>query len=77
MRAMNHGDFGARVRCLRERKRWTITELAEACGVDRAAASRWDSGETRPRDEDRLFAALGTTAARFYAMRLPSRSRAA
>lgn len=74
-RPIRHPDFGARVRYLRESKDWSIQELADAMEVDRAAASRWDTGETKPRDTDKLFAKLGTTAAKFYALRIPSRYR--
>jgi len=36
--------MGARIRTLREAKDLTQTELADACGVTKAAVSAWETG---------------------------------
>lgn len=42
------GQFGARLRALRERAGLTQEQLAERAGVKRGAVARWESGEREP-----------------------------
>ncbi|MFJ9037580.1 helix-turn-helix domain-containing protein [Streptomyces sp. NPDC102406] len=40
--------IGARIRAERDRRRWTLSELAEASGVSRAMINRIERGESNP-----------------------------
>jgi transcriptional regulator with XRE-family HTH domain len=42
------GRIAARIRTERERRRWTLTQLAEASGVSRAMINRIERGESSP-----------------------------
>lgn len=35
----------------REKKKWTITQLADASGVNKSTVSRLERGETRPMED--------------------------
>lgn len=44
-------ELGQRLRALREVRGYTQEQVAEACGVQRATVTQWESGRRRPRLE--------------------------
>lgn len=56
-------SFGLVVTQLREQKRWTKVQLAEAVDVSTTCVWNWEQGNTFPRGEalDKLAEALGTS----------------
>ena len=51
---MNRKSIGDRLRSLREKKRKTVVEVAEACGISQSALTMYENGERLPRDEVKI-----------------------
>ena len=51
---MDRNSIGERLRSLREKKRKTAAEVAEACGISQSALTMYENGERLPRDEVKL-----------------------
>ncbi|MGN8832643.1 helix-turn-helix transcriptional regulator [Selenomonas montiformis] len=51
---MDRSSIGERLRSLREKKRKTAAEVAEACGISQSALTMYENGERLPRDEVKI-----------------------
>lgn len=51
---MDRNSIGERLRSLREKKRKTAAEVAEACGISQSALTMYENGERLPRDEVKI-----------------------
>jgi len=51
---MNKKLVGERLRALRQKKRKTTTEVADACGISQSALTMYENGERVPRDEVKM-----------------------
>lgn len=45
---LSSDSFGVRLRCLREEKNWSLTELAKKAGISRSYLAQIESGESTP-----------------------------
>ena len=51
---MDRNSIGELLRSLREMKRKTAAEVAEACGISQSALTMYENGERLPRDEVKI-----------------------